>query len=168
MRRSFWTYCDFKKTAKKLQFCRIFRFSKKRARKVNFVYDFKLMYKMNEDSYAFNFFSQWKLKVHTFQRKRAFCVSMRSVRVIREKCAFDFHKNCNFLKNRKNAHKMRIFYFSALATSEMEKAHFFLPGTNRVCCKCAFWLLKTEIYKMKRCLLEWMFDARTDAIHGSK
>ena len=125
MRRQFLTYYDFKKTAKKLQFCQIFRFSKKRAGKVNFVYDFKLMYKINEDGYAFNFFSQWKLKVHTFQQKRAFYLSIRSVRVIWEKCAFDFQKNCNFVKNRKNAHKMRIFYFGALATSEMEKAHLF-------------------------------------------
>ena len=69
-----------------------------------------------------------------------------------------FWKNCNFVKNRKNAHKMRIFYFGALATSEMEKAHFFLPRTGRVCRKCAFWLLKTEISKMKRGILKWVAE----------
>ena len=138
MRRQFLTYYDFKKTAKKLQFCQIFRFSKKRARKVNFVYDFKLMYKINEDSYAFNFFFQWKLKVHTFQQKRAFYLSMRSVRVIWEKCAFDFEKiailskiekmriKCAFsilAPWRRQKWKKRIFFYLGL-TGFVVNAHF--------------------------------------------
>ena len=102
-------------------------------------------------------FFQWKLKVHTFSQKRAFYLSIQSELVIWEKRAFNFLKNCNFLKNRKNARKTRVLYFGALALPEMENAHFFLPRTNRVCRKSAFQLLKLEIYKLKRCILECIF-----------
>ena len=65
-----------------------------------------------------------------FPQKRALYLSIRSERVIREKRAFNFRKNCNFVKNRKNARKTRVLYFGELALSEMEKAHFFFSTRN--------------------------------------
>ena len=158
MRRQFLTYYDFKKTAKKLQFCQIFRFSKKRARKVNFVYDFKLMYKINEDSYAFNFFSSESCKSILFNKNAHFTFQYEVCALLEKHEHLVFKKMQFRQKSKKCAKKMRIFYFSALATSEMEKAHFFLPRTGRVCRKCAFWLLKTEISKMKRGILKWVAE----------
>ena len=48
-----------------------------------------------------------------------------------------------------------VYTSLCLTLPEMENAHFFLPRTNRVCPKSAFWLVKTKISKMTRCLLEW-------------
>ena len=138
MRRQFLTYYDFKKTAKKLQFCQIFRFSKKRARKVNFVYDFKLMYKINEDSYVFNFFSSESWKSILFNENAHFAFQcevcalfeknahliftkiaiLSKIEKMRIKCAF-----CILAPWRRQKWKKRIFFYLGL-TGFVVNAHF--------------------------------------------
>ena len=87
---------------------------------------------------SLNFFFQWKLKFYTFWFKGALTLWIHWGRHMVRKGAFYFSENPFFSKKWILAPKRRLFDFSALSMSEMEKAPYFWPRTNRVCLKSAF------------------------------
>ena len=115
-----------------------FHFLRKNQRQFNFSLNFILCYILIERTYDISFLFQWKLKFYTFWFKGALTLWIHWGRHMVRKGAFYFSENPFFSKKWILAPKRRLFDFSALTMSEMEKAPYFWSRTNRVCLKSAF------------------------------